>query len=259
MRCRSKRAQSLFRSNRRAASLSARDAASPKAAARPARILLSAVLALPAAAPAGEPSDAFRSTCERELAPTQVAVSSTPDEVVKDLTKSIEELTDIQNKIGPATQERAIGLTRANYQFSSSVRVNVITSPETGLSCGRPRIEVKLSVAPQTVYVAREFPPGNCAHQKILEHEERHAEVNQEHVDAAAELLQGEMKSFYGDRILYGDAQALTDQVFADIENRWAQVARRRFEESNAEHRAIDSPESYRRYRSMCGGDLSRG
>jgi hypothetical protein len=235
--------------------VSARDSILRLAAA----ILLYAPLDLAATGAAGDPSDAFRSTCERELAPTQVAVSSTPGKVVKELTKSIAELTAMQREHGPASPRRAIGLTRAEYRFNSSVRVNVLTDPETGLSCGRPRIEVTLSVAPQTVYVAREFPAGTCAYQKILEHEQRHVEVNQEHVDAAAEMLQAKMASFYGDRIMYGDAQELIDKVFGEVENRWTKVARRRFDESNVEHRAIDSPESYRRYRSMCGGELSRG
>ena len=218
-----------------------------------------ASLSFPVAGLAGEPSDAFLGTCERRLAPTQVAVTFKPGEVVEDLTKSIAELTALQNKNGPTSPVRAIGLTHADYRFNSSARVNVITDHDTGLSCGRPRIEVTLGVAPQTVYVAREFPPGTCAHQKILEHEQRHVEVDQAHVEAAAELLQAKMASFYGNRIMFGQAQTLTDQVFADVENRWTRVARRRFEEGNAKHRAIDSPESYRRYRSMCEGALSRG
>jgi hypothetical protein len=223
-------------------------------------VLVAASPALAGAAPGSGPTDAFRSTCERRLTPTQVTVESTPGKVVKDLTRSIAELTRMQQgSDGPAPPARAIGLTRASYQFDSSVRVNTITDPETRLTCMRPRIDVTLSVAPQTVYVAREFPPGSCGHEQILEHEQRHVEVNQKHVEAAAELLQEEMTSFYGDRIMYGDAQTLTDQVFNDVENRWTQVARRRFEKGNDEHRAIDSPESDRRYRSLCDGELSKG
>lgn len=222
-------------------------------------VLLAASPITHAAAPGGGPSEAFRNTCERRLAPTQVTVEAVPGEVIKNFTRSIAQLTRMQGDDSPASQARALGLTRASYRFDSSVRINTLTDPETGVSCVRPRIQVTLSVAPQTVYVAREFPAGTCGHKQILEHEQRHVDVNQEHVEAAAKLLREEMSTFYGDRIMYGDAQALTKQVFDDVESRWTQVARRRFESGNDEHRAIDSPESDRYYRSLCGGELLRG
>ena len=35
-----------------------------------------------------------------------------------------------------------------------------------------------------TVYVAREFPPGTCAHKEIYEHELRHVKAYEDHLAA---------------------------------------------------------------------------
>jgi hypothetical protein len=123
------------------------------------------------------------------------------------------------------------------------------------VGCLRPRIVVELALR-STVYVAREFAPGSCAHEAIREHEMRHVRANEHAFEAAAAHLEQQMLAHFDGRIFYGDVQAMLAELEASVESVWLPAVRGKFNEVERVHAAIDSPQEYAGNRTICQGEV---
>lgn len=218
--------------------------------------LATAVLLAPATSWSNEqPSRELRTQCEQRLAETVVRVVSQPSDVVYDFSKSVQELT----RMSPAAHGArwTLGLARARMRVATKWSVSSLTF-EQGRGCLRPSLTVTLSAGPQTVYVAREFPRGTCAFDEIAAHELRHVKANQEHLERVADRYQAEMAQFFGQRIFYGNVQALQKQLEQAVSEHWTRRILDELDQVDAHHRRIDSVEEYARNETMCDGEVPR-
>lgn len=203
-----------------------------------------------------QPLGTLESQCESRLAPAEVVVKALPGHVRYDFTLGIRELTargNRQRRLG----QTVLGLTEYKLRTAIEWESNAFIEPHTGRACMRPRVELTLDADPQTVFVAREFPQGSCAFTEIANHELRHVYANQHAVERAASTLRGELSSFFGQRIFYGQLPEMKAQLEAALKESWLPRARAQLNTVATEHNLIDSHAEYARFGTVCNGAIS--
>lgn len=196
----------------------------------------------------------FERACERILEPAYVAVDAEFRKWTLDKTVG---LLELQKKAGSLAKNGTIlGLTTARFSISFEWKQNIHTAG--GQSCMRPRILARMAIAPQTVYVAREFEQNACVYENILAHEMRHVRVNQDYLQRAARYLERSLSEFFGDRVFYGDGPTMKKQLEAAVRESWMPMAQAVFNQSRGAQERIDSREEYARNQTICGGAVPR-
>lgn len=190
--------------------------------------------------------------CESRLKPTEIRVSSEPSKITYDFTRSVQELT--QESGSAKRGQSTLGLTKVSFQTSLRYSGNYLVDQPTRKACMRPVVSVKLTVSPQTVFVAREFPQGTCMFNEVAQHELRHVQANQDAVEGAADALQAEMARHYGNRIFMGPQAELQRQLEEEMGRRWMPWAQAELERRRKVHEQIDSPQEYARLGQVCNG-----
>ncbi len=150
-----------------------------------------------------------------------------------------------------------IGLTRGNTVVEIQTRLSIILDRQTNLECGTPEITVSFGYRPMTVYVAREFPHGSCAYQRILEHEMRHVQVYRDHLARVepeiARALQQRLEAWTLERRPAGLTSTLLRR---DINDEWIPQLRQMIARVEDEQAHVDNEEEYRRVTSSCQGAI---
>lgn len=70
-----------------------------------------------------------------------------------------------------------LGLTVANYGIDIKTRHQALPAADGGWCLWPRRIEARLFIPEMTVYLAREYGKGGCAHDQILAHEHQHVRL----------------------------------------------------------------------------------
>lgn len=195
----------------------------------------------------------FEKQCEAQLKPTQIRVVALPSEIRYDFTPSMTQLTERgtrQKQLGQVV----LGLTEVALRSNAEWGGNYLVDSKTGRACMRPNLKLSFDVNPQRVSVAREFPRGTCAFQEIVKHELRHVEANQAQLERTAQMMQGELTRFFGQKVFYGTSDTLRAQLEQAIRTSWLPLAQADLDRVGAAHNAIDSPAEYGRNRTMCDG-----
>jgi hypothetical protein len=199
-----------------------------------ATLLATTALVRPAAA---EVPAALARQCERELAPARMDVRVDTVPVQYDFTRSLAEL----GRAGPPGRPGYVttGLTVRQLQTQARWADSAFALPD-GTGCLRPSITVTLAFVRHTVYVAREFPPGSCAHRDTLEHERIHVQLNERQAAEAARRLRERLRAAFGQRVFYGRLAALRAQLDEALQSDWLPWLEARLASGAAEHAAFD-------------------
>ncbi len=196
----------------------------------------------------------FEQVCEKRLGPGSISVTAPATDLRYDFTQSAASLTSRHDQTpGHIVQ----GLAEINLKTIVLVGGSGIVKPMSGRYCTRPEVQVTLAYRPLTVYIAREQPPGSCAHELTLGHEMQHVLSYERFIDELAAQLDTELKTLLGDGIhhfasaaeggrelgekINARAKAVIDAGMATLKKRQA---------------LIDSPEEYGRIDAMqaaCG------
>ena len=200
------------------------------------------------------PAD-FTARCEAELAPAVFEVRSEPSQVRYDFGKSVAQLQAMTKAANPTM--KTLGLTTTSIKLTGNWTWSTLVLPN-GLACLRPSMLVLVSVNPQTVHVAREFPQGTCAFDVIAEHELRHVRTNQSHLERIAGVYQQRISSYYGQRIFYGPYETLKKQATEAFQGHWKTAIERDLEAVSLLHAQIDTPQEYARNDVVCAGEIPR-
>lgn len=210
------------------------------------------LLSLYGAAPALAASE-FEVYCNRELPPTRVSVTSEPSQVQYNFSKSVRDLTAKHSYHSAGTT--TLGLTESELKISARWNWSSIAG-SGGQACFRPGISVFLTVSPQTVYVGKEFPERGCAFNAILEHELRHVQANQTHLEAVTDYYQAAIAEALGQKVFYGDLRDLKQQMSATFKDYWTERISADLKKVKLLHAQIDSPEEYARNNTICNSEI---
>jgi len=96
------------------------------------------------------------------------------------------DLQRLQNRHGGAAKGAGwypLGLTLAEFQFDMAVTVTIQPLPR-GRYCAVPSaVKVTMGYPQFTIYVDRRYPRGGCEYNAILDHENEHVDLFQEHAE----------------------------------------------------------------------------
>lgn len=206
---------------------------------------------------AGASASAFQTQCESTLQPGLVSVEIAPPSWViraDASSKKLKEMSENPNAAGVVI----LGLTTSKYQINIKWGDNWLINREANEACTRPRIQVSLTVSPQTLWVASEFAGDACVYKDILDHEMRHVNANQLQLEKVADVLERELSSFLGQTVFYGKHETLRKQLEEALRTQWMPMAESLFREVEGDHARIDSPSEYSRNNVICGGAVPR-
>jgi hypothetical protein len=233
---------------------------SPQAAARRfysvGRIFSAALAAAVAFTAQSGRAESFRAQCEARLAHSVVTVTPRTAPYTTNMSLDIAELT--VKSPPPVHGQKTLGLTVARHASDFESERNGLRDPDTGEYCMRPSFQVTLSYNPIEVFVARELAPGSCPYQEVLHHELRHVEAYRQQLSTAVENVGRALRAHYADRIFYGDPESLRSELEKAIEQHWLPFAQHELEAVEKLHQGIDTAKEYRRYQTVCDGEINR-
>lgn len=210
-------------------------------------VLLLASLAVPA----------YSATCE-DLPKPSITLKRLEEKLTFNHSYSYQSLTNI-GLAGPAAGKWILGLTRGSASASFSLAAPSVIDPTGRWECLSPQISISYGFSPVTVYVAKEFPPGSCAHKEILEHEMRHAKTYQDHIAQMEKALQTTLTArFASDTPWRGPAGQIAGKINQEMEERWLPFIQRSIKEVDEAQKRIDTDEEYERISNACDGEVKK-
>ena len=196
----------------------------------------------------------FEQVCEKRLAPGSISVTAAATQLRYDFTQSGSALTSRHDQ---APGHIVQGLAEINLKSSIAVGGSGVVKPFSGRYCTRPEVAVTLVYQPLTVYIAKEHPPGSCAHDLTLSHEMKHVRAYERFIDELAAQLNAELKTLLGDGIhFFASAADGERELGAKINARAKAVIDAGMQTIKQRQAIIDSPEEYGRIdlmQSKCG------
>lgn len=152
-----------------------------------------------------------------------------------------------------------LGLTRGNASVRLASNIPSIVSADGRWECASPQLTLTYGFDPMTVYVAREFPPGSCAHKEIYEHEMRHVETYQAHIAAIEKEVSTTLSNrFATGKSWRGPAGQTAQQLQRELNERWIPFVQREIGKVEAAQALIDTTEEYERVANACDGEISK-
>jgi hypothetical protein len=195
----------------------------------------------------------FDTTCADEARRTVVETRFDAGDVRLDLSRSAAELTAMKSIGG---RWRTSGLTTMTQQIGIRTWTRVLQAPD-GRGCALPRLELTVIVAPQQVYVGREFARGSCSFDEIVAHEMRHVQANREHAARVVRSFEIRLRAAFSDRPLQGDPATLHAEVMRTLEVDWLPRLKAALEQVDPRQPVIDSEGESDRLSHACDGEIA--
>lgn len=154
---------------------------------------------------------------------------------------------------------QVLGLTRGSASVRLAVSSPSVVSADGRWECASPQLTLTYGFAPLTVYVAREFPPGSCAHKEIHEHEMRHVETYQAHLIAIEKELGDVLTArFTTGKVWRSPTGQIAGYLQRELDERWIPYVQREIAKVEAAQALIDTAEEYERVANACDGEISK-
>lgn len=156
--------------------------------------------------------------------------------------------------------QTVLGLTRGKVVARIALRAPRLVDASGRWECLSPQLQVSFGYAPLTVHVAREFPPGSCAYQEILAHEQKHVDTYRQHAQAIEQELAATFAArFTADPQPWrGAAGQLGERLQKELDERWLPFIQRRLAAVEVAQAAVDAPEEYERVSLACDGEIRK-
>lgn len=215
-----------------------------RAAAAPALAALLAAAWGSAAARAQEP--------DCPPAPVRVEVAVEDPEPKLDRSAGMDALRRAAGESGDGAAYRHLGATESRVEWRSESEARIVERP--GRACARPeRVSIRVRHAEHRVRIARELRRGGCLFRETQAHERRHVSVNRATLRDAAAEVEAAARGWAETAVGHGDTrQEAMDELQAGLRRAIAPAMEGLRAAREAGHRAIDSPEEYRRLGEVC-------
>jgi hypothetical protein len=176
--------------------------------------------------------------------------------VTLNLTYSYGSLTNIGRELA-SPGNTVLGLTRGNAIVRFETQIPSYLGRNSRFECASPQITVFYGFKPMTLYVAREFPPGSCAHKEIYEHEQRHVKTYEDHLAAIEKDIVATLNQRFATGAPWrGPVGSTTSRIQEELDARWLPYITREIERVKVAQALIDTPEEYARITESCGGEI---
>jgi hypothetical protein len=212
---------------------------------------------------AGGNSAAGGIECRMKTAP-EITVRASGMDVVIDHSKSIAELNMFRPALltpspyGKGVETHIEGLMHGRIGLTGGYMFSTETYPERGKVCLYvSKVDVNFAVDPK-IYIAREYRPGTCHYNAVLEHEKKHVRVDRDIVNKYTKIIvrgvNSALKQVGYAHGPYDSAQlpALQKRISGIIESVIQQYAANMNAEREALQKKVDTIEEYRRVDAQC-------
>ena len=198
------------------------------------------------------PFASFETRC-LGLPPSHVEVRQNAITIVRNDDLPYRELTQLAED-NPVTH-RTLGLTKTEFLQVAQIEIKGLNDSTGGRACSRPQIRLELTMAPITVYIAREFRDDPCAREVVLGHEMKHVAVLEEHMADTARDLEEKLPRLFAQRVILArDPAAGEAQVKKAVQDFMSDYSARNGRELKRRQAAVDTAEEYGRVSGACGG-----
>lgn len=193
-----------------------------------------------------------------ELPKPAVTVKRLEEQVSINTTYGYQSLTNIGAKAVRPGRE-VLGLTRGNATARFAIELPLVVDNTNRWECASPQITLTYGFTPVTIYVAREFPEGTCAHKEIFAHEQRHLKTYQAHMAGLEKSFQDTLSArFANNRVWRGPAGQTAPRLQRELDERWLPYIQREIAKVEAAQALIDTPEEYDRVANACDGEIAK-
>lgn len=194
-------------------------------------------------------------TCTVPKAPV-VTVRPATDRARRVDSKSIAQLgkrgADTISPYGNHIEQHVFGLHEGTLKLSASTRIGYRVYEWHEVSClYYDSVDIEIRLSP-VIYVVREFKPGSCAYNAILEHEKKHAAVDRGIVKKYAPKIGHEVRQAVNRAGALGpypieDMKKVQDRMIRHVQTAIATLELQMTEEQTRTQQAVDSLEEYER------------
>lgn len=194
------------------------------------RLLTALMLGLPALASgqtfaptapdaaSAQASRALREACDNRLAPSSLIFEVQTSEAVIGQKLGLGELRKL---MAVSPQDAVFGATEFTPEVQVEWTARAVTENATGMNCARINATIRLGIAPQSVHIAREIPPGSCPYQVVLDHEMGHVRINNTHMEQVASMLNEQARTEFASRAWFGSPEAIKSAIRDELTRVW--------------------------------------
>ncbi len=154
---------------------------------------------------------------------------------------------------------QVLGLTRGNATVRFTSNTPAVVDADKRWECASPQIVLTYGFSPMTVYVAREFPPGSCAHKEIHEHEMRHVQAYRTHQAELGKMIADALNARFATGGPWrGPAGQTMARLQDELNERWLPYVQRELRKVDTAQALIDTSEEYERVANACDGEIAK-
>lgn len=193
-----------------------------------------------------------------ELPKPSVTIKQLETPLALNTTYSYRSLTNLGSAQARPGQQ-VLGLTRGNATVRFTSNTPAIVDASQRWECASPQIVLTYGFSPMTVYVAREFPPGSCAHKEIHEHEMRHVQAYRTHQAELEKTLADTLNARFATGAPWrGPAGQSMARLQDELNERWLPYVQRELRKVDTAQALIDTSEEYERVANACDGEIAK-
>ncbi|MBI1326936.1 MAG: hypothetical protein GC136_04760 [Alphaproteobacteria bacterium] len=200
------------------------------------------------------------SWCRANVAP-RINVVPTTETVRYDFAQSKKQLDtfkiDTENPYGSNVITDVGGLMKGGIETKQNASYGIISNPNTDQTCmWISEISVGIKISP-LIYIASEYPRGTCEHKAIMEHENKHVEVDRQLVNAYAQLMGQEYFRLLQQKPLYGpfptaQKDAYAQHINTESVNIFNALVQRMEAERKLRQQQVDNINEYESVQAKC-------
>ena len=151
-----------------------------------------------------------------------------------------------------------VGLSTGQIYLKATTDILKMRSGYSQTACTQIKaMRVQFGFKDNKIYVAREFPRRSCPFRQVLEHEEKHKNVDRSILKDYQDRLRADFAAFAMEiGVLRGGGGGAERQIDAMLKDRLDKLSQELQSERRARQGQVDSEEEYQRIQDSCDGQL---
>ncbi|MBJ7309542.1 hypothetical protein ACFOLJ_19190 [Rugamonas sp. CCM 8940] len=196
----------------------------------------------------------FQIRCEDSISKTVSVLSAQQNGYTIDNHLSYRSLTVMKG--GGHGNSVVLGITRTESKVKVGLTGPVLQDPVSGYECIAPQIKVSLYYVPVVIFVGKEFEPGTCIYQEVLNHELRHLQAYMGHLPKVELVVREALAKRFEAKPLYAPTGTALSALEHEIDSGWLPFIKAEMQKVEAQQAQIDTPEEYDRLSKVCNGEV---
>lgn len=193
--------------------------------------------------------------------PPSISIRTSTDQISYDFSKSEKQLNNFHITTKNPYANNVItdvgGVMKGGIEAQQKMSFGTLKNQHTNQICfWYDSIDVLIHIKP-TIFIASEFPPATCMHNAIMEHEQKHIQVDREIVNKYAALIGNAFKEDLTKYSVFGpfplsNEQVMIDQIKSRMQNILKYYTNQMSIERQSRQQEIDNLSEYQRVNKSC-------